>query len=168
MTGVHQAMTHAETPLSRRGRLLDAALFLALLFTVLALGGALAHGYSLPNKLKLSRDDYFIAQRAYDGWWMLVVFLAPQLLSLLAVAALSWRRQRNVFWCAAAALLAYVGAQVVFFLYTQPANAATNNWTVQPENWETLRRQWEYSHLSGAIFQLTAMVMLIFAALSRR
>jgi len=35
---------------------------------------------------------------------------------------------------------------IVFMLFTQPANAATQNWTVQPDNWEALRAQWEYSH----------------------
>jgi hypothetical protein len=26
----------------------------------------------------------------------------------------------------------------------------TDNWTLQPENWEALRRQWEYSHAVNA------------------
>lgn len=37
---------------------------------------------------------------------------------------------------------------------TQPANAATESWTVQPENWESLRTQWEYSHAVNAVITL--------------
>jgi hypothetical protein len=39
---------------------------------------------------------------------------------------------------------------IIFYFYTQPANVVTNNWTLQPENWEALRRQWEYSHAVNA------------------
>jgi hypothetical protein len=39
---------------------------------------------------------------------------------------------------------------IIFYFYTQPANAVTDNWTLQPENWEALRRQWEYSHAVNA------------------
>lgn len=43
-------------------------LFVALLASTLALGPALAHLFALPNKIDLSRDEYFIAQKAYRGW----------------------------------------------------------------------------------------------------
>jgi hypothetical protein len=140
--------------------------FIAMLATALALGGALAHAFELPNKIDLSREEYFIVQKAYRGWNQLAYLLAVQLLSLLALAYLSWRSPA-VFWMAALALLCLAGAQVVFWVYTYPANAATQNWTVQPDNWQALRRQWEYSHLAGAIFQLIAMIALIIGALSR-
>jgi hypothetical protein len=42
------------------------AFFIALLATALALGGALAHALELPNKISMSREHYFIVQRAYD------------------------------------------------------------------------------------------------------
>jgi hypothetical protein len=151
----------------RQERGLDAASFVALLSTAIALGGALAHAFELPNKIGVSREAYFIMQRAYDGWWQLAFVLLVQLISIVAVMILS-RGMRAVFWDAATALFCLAGAQAVFWMYTQPANSATMNWTVQPENWEALRRQWEYSHFSGAIFQLLAMIMLILAALARR
>jgi hypothetical protein len=140
--------------------------FIAMLATALALGGALAHAFELPNKMDLSREEYFIVQKAYRGWNQLAYLLVVQLLSLLALAYLSWRSPA-VFWMAALALLCLAGAQAVFWIYTYPANAVTQNWTVQPDNWEALRRQWEYSHLAGAIFQLIAMIALIIGALSR-
>jgi hypothetical protein len=33
----------------------------------------------------------------------------------------------------------------IFFVWTFATNQATNNWTVVPKNWNTLRMQWEYS-----------------------
>ena len=45
---------------------------------------------------------------------------------------------------------------VIFMLFTQPANAATENWIVQPDSWEVLRRQWEYSHAVNAAVTLLA------------
>jgi hypothetical protein len=50
-------------------------------------------------------------------------------------------------------------------MYTYPANAATANWTILPENWQTLRARWEYSHAVGAIFQLVSFIALILASL---
>jgi hypothetical protein len=67
--------------------------------------------------------------------------------------------------CVALACLA--AAQVIFWTYTFPANVATQNWTSVPANWEDLRRQWEYSHAAGAIFQMLAMCALIVAAATR-
>ena len=63
------------------------------------------------------------------------------------------------------ALACLAGAQALFWIFTYPANAATVNWTVQPDDWQTLRRQWEFSHAAGALLQLTAMACLSIAAL---
>jgi hypothetical protein len=43
------------------------------------------------------------------------------------------------------ALAGLIGAQVVFWIYTYPANVATSNWTFLPETWQALRARWEYS-----------------------
>jgi hypothetical protein len=72
-----------------------------------------------------------------------------------------------VLWPACAALGGLIGAQIVFWVWTFPANQATVNWTQQPENWQALRSQWEYSHLAGAGFQMVAMIALIVAVLRR-
>ena len=44
---------------------------------------------------------------------------------------------------------------------TYPANQATENWTVVPENWMALRSQWEYSHAAAAVLNLTAFCALL-------
>lgn len=144
----------------------DAAFFVALLATGFALGGALAHAFELPNKIGLERDAYFTVQTIYSGWNRLAFVLAAELAGIIAVISL-YRADPRVFWPACVGLACLVGAQVVFWVWTFPANRATENWTRQPANWEALRAQWEYSHLAGAGFQTIAMAALIIAVLLR-
>lgn len=154
-------MVDSDHPIVR-----DTAFFVALLATAMALGGALAHAYALPNKIDMTREAYFTAQAIYLGWNRLAIVLAVQLLGILCVLVLH-RRKPRVAGPALAALAGLIAAQAVFWLWTYPANRATESWTVQPETWETLRAQWEYSHLAGAGFQLLAMGALILAVLNR-
>ena len=56
----------------------------------------------------------------------------------------------------------------VFFTFTYPANQQTLNWTVLPENWQELRRQWEYSHAIGAGLYLVAFLALLLSLLAER
>jgi hypothetical protein len=154
-------------PTDIRQRVRDIAFFIALMATGLAMGGALAHALELANKIGLSRADYFVAQRLYDGWNQLAYLLAVQAAGIVAVLLL-YRRAPPVLWPAASALAALIAAQAVFWIWTFPANVATQQWTAQPENWEALRRQWEYSHLAGAAFQVIAMAALVVAVLRRR
>jgi hypothetical protein len=145
----------------------DAAFFAALMSTAVALSGALAHLLALPNKIGLSRDAYYTVQGIYRGWDQFGYVLAIQLLSIIAVIVLS-HHDRQVRLLAIVALVSLVAAQAVFWTFTYPANVATNNWTAVPADWETLRRNWEYSHATGAVLQLVAMTSLLIAALTRR
>jgi hypothetical protein len=156
----------ATMPTDNRQRGRDVAFFVALIATALALGGALAHALELPNKIGLPRADYFVVQRIYDGWNQLAYLLLVQVAGILAVVLIH-RREPRVLWPAVTALAALIAAQAVFWIWTFPANVATEQWTTQPENWETLRRQWEYSHLAGAAFQVVVMVALVVGVLRR-
>jgi hypothetical protein len=144
----------------------DVAFFIALLATAIALTGVLAHLFALPNKIGMPGNEYFIAQKIYYGWAQFGYVLAVQLISIIALAIL-YRSEPRTFWAVIIALLGLIGAQAIFWIYTYPANVATNNWTDQPDNWEVLRRHWEYSHAVGAIFQLLAFCALIIAVLRR-
>jgi multisubunit Na+/H+ antiporter MnhB subunit len=144
----------------------DIVFFVALMATAIALGGALAHAFELPNKINMPGNEYFIVQKAYRGWNQLAYVLLVELLSIILLIGL-YRHEPFVRWFAILALVCLVCAQVLFWVYTYPANVATQNWTVMPENWALLRSQWEYSHLGGALFQLGAMAALIAAALGR-
>lgn len=144
----------------------DVAFFVALLATALAMGAAVAHALELPNKIGLGKDAYFIVQQIYRGWSLLGWLLLVELVSIVAVVLLGWRAPAVRFG-ALAALLCLLGAQVLFWTFTFPANVATRNWTIQPENWQSLRTQWEYSHAAGAALQTIAMASLIYGALAR-
>ena len=57
---------------------------------------------------------------------------------------------------------------MIFWTFTYPANQQTANWTLLPDNWEDLRRQWEYSHAAGALLNLVALICVIIAVLKGR
>jgi len=138
----------------------------ALLASAVMLGPALAHAIELPTKMNLPRNEYFIVQQLYRGWDQFSLLLVVQLISLLAAAYLS-RHERRVLIPASLAVLFLLGSQVPFWTYAHPADVATANWTMQPDNWITLRRQWEFSQAAGASLQLLSMICLIVAVVSR-
>jgi hypothetical protein len=140
--------------------------FSSLFFTALALAPALAHLLELPHKIHLSREEYLTVQQIYRGWSLLGIVVAGALLSTFILTILV-HKQRTAFILTLVALLCLVATQVVFWTYTYPANQATNNWTVLPENWLELRRQWEYSHATGAGLNLLALITLILSVLVR-
>ena len=144
----------------------DAAYFVALLATALAMGAALAHALELPNKIDLGKEAYFTVQQIYRGWSLLGLLLLVELVSIVSVIVLGWRC-RPVRFSALAALVCLLAAQALFWTFTYPANVATDNWTRQPDNWQALRLQWEYSHAGGAVLQVAAMASLIYGALAR-
>ena len=140
--------------------------FLSLLFVALALAPAMAHLLELLNKINLSREDYLTVQQIYRGWALLGFVVAGALLSTLALT-ITVRKERKPFIFAFIAFLCIARTQVVFWTCTSPANQATNNWTMLPENWVELRWQWEYSHATSAVLNLVALVTLILSVLAR-
>jgi ABC-type cobalamin transport system permease subunit len=138
------------------------ARFSSLLFATLALAPALAHLLELPNKIGLSRDDYLIVQQIYRGWALLGIVILGALLSTLVLTILV-RKRAHEFALSLLAFLCIAGTQVVFWTFTFPANQQTNNWTVLPKTWETLRMQWEYSHAASAVLNLIAFIALAFS-----
>ncbi len=140
------------------------ARFLSLFLTALALGPALAHLLALPNKILLPREQYLVVQQIYRGWALLGFLVYGAILFIVVVTFLS-RRERRAMALAAAAVSCLLAAQVVFWSFTFPVNQSTHNWTVLPDAWEPLRRQWEYSHAAGALLTVAAMVLLILSVL---
>jgi hypothetical protein len=141
--------------------------FIALFFAALALGPALAHLLELPNKINLPREDYLTVQQIYRGWALLGIVVAGALLSTLILTILV-RREHWPFIFSLLAFLCIVGTQVVFWIYTYPANQATSNWTMLPEHWATLRQQWEYSHATSAVLNVAALSALVLSVLTRK
>jgi hypothetical protein len=129
-------------------RLLTASV-LAIVVTGLALVAPAAHLFELINKMRMSEEQYFVAQSIYRGWWIIGLLLPLALIANLALAVTT-RHDRTAFVLSLTAAGLIALNLVIFFVWTQPANAATQNWTVRPENWDVLRRQWEYSHAINA------------------
>lgn len=143
------------------------AQFLAIVFTALALVPAGAHLFELPNKIGLPQDDYFVVQGIYRGWALFGIALFGALFANLVLAILV-RRQRAPFWLAFSAFLLVGATLVIFFTWTYPANQATSNWTVVPQNWQELRRQWEHAHATNAVLTFLALCAVTLSALLTR
>jgi hypothetical protein len=129
--------------------------FAAVIVTGLAMTGPAAHLFALPNKIGMSRADYFVAQSIYMGWWRVGLLLPSAIVANLALAYVM-RGDRPGLWLALIATALVAVELVVYAVWTQPANSVTANWTVVPANWEALRAQWEYSHAVNAFVMLAA------------
>jgi hypothetical protein len=147
--------------------LLKLAQFLAIVLTALALVPAGAHLFALPNKIALAQDQYFIVQSIYRGWALFGVVLLAALIANFALATIVFY-QATPFSFAALAFLCVGATLVIFFVWTYPANVATNNWTQAPADWEALRTGWEYSHAANAIILFVALCSATLSALTTR
>jgi hypothetical protein len=118
----------------------------------------------LPRKITLGREQYLMMQQLYRGWALLGIVVVGALISTIIVARLT-RDRRSAFTWAVVAAPCLALSLITFFLFTYPANQQTQNWTVLPENWESLRRQWEYSHAVAAGFDFLALSALTLSLL---
>jgi hypothetical protein len=141
--------------------------FLALVLTALALVPSGAHLFALPNKISLGAEQYFIAQSIYRGWSLFGIVLFGALIANLALALLL-RGRGAPFALALFGFFSIALALVIFFIWTYPANQATNNWTMIPNDWEQLRRQWEYSHAADAVVTFAAFCSVALSSLMTR
>ena len=105
--------------------------FLALVLTALALVPAGAHLFTLPNKIDLAQEQYFIVQNIYRGWALFGIVWIGALLANFALAVMLRGRGRP-FILALIAGLCVVVMFAIFFTWTYPANQATDNWTTIP------------------------------------
>ena len=142
--------------------------FVAIVFTAVAMAAGWAHLLALPNKMSLSHDDYLTVQQIYRGWALLGFVVVVALLASAFLAVIQ-RRDGAVFYFTLTATLCIALSLVVFYAFTFPANKATQNWTVLPDGgWQVLRRQWEYSHATGAVLYFFALASLTLGAITPR
>lgn len=141
--------------------------FIALLSVAVAMAASFAHLFELPQKIRMSAADYLTVQQIYRGWALLGIAVITALLSTLTLAILV-RGSRREFRATLLAFLCIAGTQAIFWIFTEPANRATEYWTMLPENWEEIRARWEYSHAAGALLNFGAMIALIVSALAGR
>ncbi|HVT49407.1 MAG TPA: hypothetical protein VHD57_16585 [Vicinamibacterales bacterium] len=135
--------------------------------TALALVPVGAHLFALPNKIHLDQHDYFVAQGIYRGWaWFGIVLIGAILTN--AAAAIVVRGQVLPFALATVSALLMLATLAIFFAFTFRANQATANWTTMPDDWQFLRRQWEYSHAVNAAITFAAFCATALSALLSR
>jgi hypothetical protein len=138
--------------------------FIAIILTALALVPGGAHLLKLTYKINLDHDNYITVQQIYREWALLGIIL---ILSVFAngLVAFKIRSHTAAMACATiAALLMCVGL-VIFFAWTFRVNQATSNWSVTPENWQSLRAKWEYSHAVNAHVTFLALCSATVASL---
>lgn len=139
----------------------------AILTLAVAMAAAWAHLLEMPTKMTLSREDYLTVQQIYRGWALLGIVIIA---ALVATAALTWQERRvpGSFRLTLIATLCLVVSLGIFFAFTFPANQATENWTVLPDDWHTLRQQWEWSHAVNAILYLVALASLVLSVIRQQ
>jgi hypothetical protein len=137
---------------------------LAIFAVAVCLVPAGAHLFELANKMALPQAEYMTVQRIYAGWafFGIAIFSA---LFLTAAHGINIRGQRRALLLALAALACLVVSQLIFWTFTYPMNAASDNWTRVPENFEAARRQWEYSHAGNAVVTFAAFVAITLSVL---
>jgi hypothetical protein len=138
--------------------------FLATVLTALAFVPLGAHLFALPNKIFLSEANYFVVQNIYRGWALFGIVLFGELLVVLALTIVL-RHERAAFRLAAVALACVCASLLVFFVWTYPQNAATQNWTVVPDGWTGMRLRWEYSHAANAVVTFIGFCALVLSTL---
>jgi hypothetical protein len=141
--------------------------FLALVFTALSLVPYAAHLFALPNKIGMTQEQYFTAQSIYSGWSLMAFILVPALLLNVAFAGSLYGHGR-AFGFAAAACVLMLATLAIFFVWTYPANVATENWTSVPANWMQLRLRWEYSHAVNALLMIVVFSLVALASIAPR
>jgi hypothetical protein len=138
---------------------------LAVISVALCLIPAGAHFFELPNKLPLSTAEYMTTQKIYAGWSFFGVAIIAAIVFTLT-HTLMVRAERTAFVLSLTALLCLGATQVIFWTFTYPMNVATNNWTITPQDFEAVRRQWEYSHAINAVLTFVALVTITLSALT--
>lgn len=115
--------------------------------------------------MRLSPEEYIVAQRAYDAWALFGIAIFGALISTLWHAYVM-RGNGAAVLLSLASFLLLCGTQIVFWIYTYPTNVATRNWTSMPDQFEAVRRQWEYSHAVSTVLAFAALVAIILAVLA--
>jgi hypothetical protein len=139
--------------------------FFAVVLTAVALVPGAAHVLSLPNKIGLAQEPYFITQNIYRGWALLGIVLVAALITNIVLAWMQ-RGQGAAFVLALTAAFCLAATLVIFFIWTFPANQATSNWTAVPADWEVLRLRWEYSHAVNAAVTFVALCAVTLSVLT--
>ena len=132
---------------------------IAVLSVAMCLVPAGAHLFEFANKMSMSQPEYMTVQKIYAGWSFFGITVIAALLITL-IHTFMVRGDRPAFLLSLAAFLCLAATQGIFWMFTYPMNVASNNWTVTPADFESARRQWEYSHAVSAVLTFIALVAI--------
>lgn len=138
--------------------------FTSLFFTALALCPYVAHLMVFPNKMGMTKEEYFIAQQVYSGWSYSSILIILSFVSTIVLSILA-KDHDFVLRFSLGAVFCIGMSLMVFFVFTFPANQITQDWAFLPQSWEDLRIQWEYSHAFNAVLYIAAEALLIMSVL---
>jgi anthrone oxygenase-like protein len=156
-----------------------------LLLVSVAMSLALAHTLELPGKMRLDRETYLAVQSVYYPGFTVGGIAEPLAIAATIALLLTTPTSRGAFWLTLAALVALVTMHAFYWVLTHPVNTF---WLKdQPlgrlggrlfslgarkrvegaeeisNHWESLRDQWEYSHVLRAGLAAIAMIALSIA-----
>src|SRR3954462_15373820 len=134
---------------------MEVAGLLAIVFTTLALAPGAVIVMELPDKLRLSREEYMFVQRTSRGCRFARWMVASATVTTLVLAILADDAGR---WSALLAFVALLATQIVFFVDPCPVNWITQSATAVPNDWVRLRARWEISHAVAGLPQFVAIV----------
>jgi hypothetical protein len=141
--------------------------FITIFFEVITLSALLTHLLELPGKINLSKENYQVVQGIYRGWsWLGIFEIGAIFLTLIWTLADS--RKKRIFPFLLTALLCFITSITIFFIFTFPANNTTVNWTQLPGDWQSLQKNWEYSHAVRAVLNLVGFSFLIVTLLKEK
>lgn len=138
-----------------------ALLFLSLLLGAIMLIPSGAHVLEMPHKFAMDHSAYLTAQQMYAGWALFGLPIIVKLPLDATLCIVMWQTRRPIALGALSSAIFIGSGLIVFFLYVQPANLASANWTMHPPNWVETRNHWEYGHLAIAGFTFLAFVGLL-------
>jgi MFS family permease len=141
--------------------------FLAMLFAAISLCAAMAHLLELRVKINLSKENYQVVQGIYSGWQWLGIFEIGAII-LTMIWIIIDRKLKYKFSFLITGLICFILSIIVFFVFTFPTNQETLSWTNLPNNWDELRKTWEYSHAIRASLSLFGFSFLVLYLLKRQ
>ena len=121
-----------------------------------------------PNKIHLPADQYFTTQSVYLGWAVPTGTVLIAAIIVTLVYTIAMRGHGIAFWLSLTAFILTAATLAIFFIWTFPANQATTNWTVIPENWQALRKKWEFGHMLNAVLTFIALCAVTASTLTDR
>lgn len=150
-----------------RWHLLDAVQLSVIALVAIAIAPTLGGALSLPAHLSLKPADYVSSQRL-DHSALLVGTLGIFALVAAGIHSFLVRSSVAAFAWSLVAAAGLAAAQIVFWAVAFPVLSITDNWNLIPDDFESVRRQWEYALAASGVLSLGALLATVRAIESSR